>query len=112
MSNPFAAAKEMFKAIRAALKLPMHEKQSALAEIGPYRSRGKGGKHADGGPAFPTSAENSPMGGARGMSLREYFAAHAPDPPFWWRHDMEHEDQFYRWRWHYADAMLEERRQR
>lgn len=41
--NHFKAAQEMFDAIRAALGLPSEvEKQSAMAKIKPYRSRGKG----------------------------------------------------------------------
>jgi hypothetical protein len=39
-----------------------------------------------------------------GLSVRDYFAAHAPNPPVWWDGGM------YEWRWHYADAMLEERK--
>ena len=44
----------------------------------------------DGGPAFPTNTENAPNAGAcfasPGMTLRDYFAAHAPiDVPSWFR---------------------------
>jgi len=77
----------------------------------------------DGGAAFPspfvpataTSADAgmhyyTPFIPANpGMSLRDYFAVHAPNPPDWWMHDANNEDQFYKWRWHYADAMLAER---
>jgi hypothetical protein len=72
----------------------------------------------DGGPAFSLPAHKVRLGEGRqtlhvaannGMSLRDYFAAHAPDPPYYWTHSVEHEDQFYIWRWHYADAMIAER---
>lgn len=35
-------------------------------------------KIADGGPAFPTCSDYTPeYGGSQGMTLRDYFAAHA-----------------------------------
>ena len=70
----------------------------------------------DGGAAFPTTGmqynidrDEFEVGSYSGMSLRDYFAAHAPEPPVWWKHDAEHEEQYYKWRWHYADAMLAQR---
>ena len=65
----------------------------------------------NGGPAFPRvgQAAEGFFADFAGMSLLDYFAAHAPDPPFWWKHDAAHEVEFYRWRWHYAEAMLKER---
>jgi hypothetical protein len=45
-----------------------------------------------------------------GMTLRDYFAAHAPPVPDWYikmrNSDME---DLIKWRWYYADAMLAER---
>lgn len=43
----------------------------------------------DGGPAFPRAATLDPMGGTfsmaqGGMSVRAYYAAHAPEMPDWW----------------------------
>lgn len=44
-NTPFAAAIAMFSAIAAAQSLPAgHQRQSAMNDIGPYESRGKGGK--------------------------------------------------------------------
>ena len=70
----------------------------------------------DGGAAFPTVStqynidhDQFEVGSYGGMSLRDYFAAHAPEPPVWWKYDVEHEEQYYKWRWHYADAMLAQR---
>lgn len=71
----------------------------------------------DGGPAFPREDYQSiDAPGQRGMSLRDYFAAHAPPAPAWWFEDYEsalrdldmfaqHEAQ---WRMAYADAMIAE----
>lgn len=64
----------------------------------------------DGGPAFPH--ESSPMT-HMGMTLRDYFAAHAPEPPGdFMRTNAELYDSLawrVRWRWAYADAMLRAR---
>lgn len=43
----------------------------------------------DGGPAFPIETQKDSEGwiqryGSDGMSLRDYFAAHAPAEPGWW----------------------------
>jgi hypothetical protein len=84
----------------------------------------------NGGPAFPqppclndANEIVSPMDyNEAGMTLRDYFAAHAPPPPAWWlnRYDQcfssapdlgtaaQHLAQ---WRFAYADAMLAEREQ-
>ncbi len=41
-----------------------------------------------------------------GMTLRDYFAAHAPpEIPIWFPPGNTME-RFFRWRWHYADQML------
>jgi hypothetical protein len=47
------------------------------------------------------------------MTLRDYFATHAPAPPLWWvaqygdtRTLMEHGRLIADWNWTYADAML------
>lgn len=101
----------------------------------------------DGGPAFPLKrdpvartigAETIAAGGIGGtkyeyqdqlgMSLRDYFAAHAPDAPSWWNADYlidwrnKHGESPVRegfnlamlsaWRFAYADAMLEARNPR
>jgi len=61
-----------------------------------------------GGPAFPLVANNWHR---TGMTLRDYFAAHAPEPPESWRGgDKKLHDIIY-WRWWYADAMLKARGQ-
>lgn len=85
----------------------------------------------DGGPAFPSTGQLD----INGMSLRDYFAAHAPDMPRWFirkclglpksatiaewnKHDrrvldddaMDQETAMMEWRWYYADAMLRARK--
>lgn len=86
----------------------------------------------DGGPAFPVMYETP------GMSLRDYFAAHAPEMTWWFiesqrktwytrevvpapelglgyvkhekvKHTETDEELWFRWRLYYADAMLAER---
>lgn len=54
----------------------------------------------DGGPAYPTFREHDEIG----MSLRDYFAAHAPGAV----QTMEISDNA-QWRYEYADAMLKAR---
>jgi len=56
-----------------------------------------------------------------GMTLRDYFAAKAPEVPEWFSIDINDEDRKRKsnqehhmmlltaWRWHYADAMLKQR---
>lgn len=50
-----------------------------------------------------------------GMSLREYFAAHAPPKPetfrplIYARTEESEIDCLIRWQWHYADAMIRAR---
>jgi hypothetical protein len=64
----------------------------------------------DSGPAFPFAALS-------GMTLRDYFAAHAPQPPDWWMKCYAADAQdlatvasvLAQWRHEYADAMLKER---
>jgi hypothetical protein len=61
----------------------------------------------DGGPTFPVqSATND------GVTLRDYFAAKAPEPPAqWWDNSpfVDEIEGIICWRWYYADAMLAER---
>ena len=40
--NPFKRARQMLAAIAAAMSLPLAEQLAAMADIGEYRSRGKG----------------------------------------------------------------------
>jgi hypothetical protein len=98
----------------------------------------------DGGPAFPVpsvswqqNGQTCTAFGTEGMTLRDYFAAHAPQMPSWFemrrqtwytrevvpasqlgpgyvKHEnVEHletdEELWFRWRLYYADAMLAER---
>lgn len=85
----------------------------------------------DGGPAFPVN-QSEVCNTTPGLSLRDYFAAHAPPAPEWYsRRYMygadpkgsglvgkdvqpasmeEQERHFHAWRWHYADAMLAARK--
>jgi hypothetical protein len=80
----------------------------------------------DGGPIFPINEVSAPFfdgenlyvaGGMkpqdnRGISLRDYFAAHAPEMPDWFVEIHPTRDTFvmqFQWRWHYADAMIVER---
>lgn len=75
----------------------------------------------DGGPAFPrihsVADANDPAFklGCHGMSLRDYFAAHAPAPPEDWlsrdRPSLKYEPilRELAWRWAYADAMVAKR---
>jgi hypothetical protein len=47
----------------------------------------------------------------RGLTKREYFAAHAPDMPYWFnsRHpELNQMARMVAWRYAYADAMLAE----
>ena len=59
-------------------------------------------------PAFPSN----PMWGRTGMSLRDWFATHAPEPLALWRakyHPDYEVDMLVAWNYAYADAMLKER---
>lgn len=61
----------------------------------------------NGGPAFPVPNwyENTPCG----MTLRDYFAAHAPEPPEdfgWLDGEADSIQRITRWNWAYADAMI------
>lgn len=70
----------------------------------------------DGGPAFAVAQEIDACGMPRtgvwcGMSLRDYFAAHAPPQPewFWQIATLESShDRFFSWRLYYADRMIAE----
>lgn len=46
-----------------------------------------------------------------GMTLRDYFAAHAPEPPIFYIENADEQksysDIYFEWRWHYADKMME-----
>lgn len=44
-----------------------------------------------------------------GMSLRDYFAAHAPEPTKSWHGGDRSVDDVIAWRWHYANEMLKAR---
>lgn len=74
----------------------------------------------DGGPAFPCEQHETQDGlwnqtFESGMTLRDYFAAHAPAPPDWWIEGYpsssldEHGKLIAEWNWAYADAMLRAR---
>ena len=62
--------------------------------------------------AFPMTGEGfgSPLYSQHGMSLRDYFAIHAPEPPMsWWGGDMITCAGYALWNYQYADTMLAER---
>ena len=76
----------------------------------------------DGGAAFPHTTEqtsqryNGVMEAERGMTLRDFFIAHAPPMPQGWRKGIEYNESATRgaqieaaWRADYADAQLAER---
>lgn len=64
----------------------------------------------DGGPAFPQShSPNFPNEIVGGLTLRDYFAAHAPEPPKAWHGGEKDKTDIIEWRWSYADSMLSER---
>jgi hypothetical protein len=63
-------------------------------------------------PAFPCYERGAITGfdlTDTGMTLRDYFAAHAPEPPDWWRGGDKNVGDVVAWKWRYADAMLEAR---
>lgn len=60
----------------------------------------------DGGPAFPWGEHGDRLGG---MSVRDVFACHAPQPPDLWRGGDRKIQDVIEWRWYYADAMLKAR---
>lgn len=74
-----------------------------------------------GGPAFPgdtaTGYVQIDVSGIshavtephQGMTLRDYFAAHAPEPPESWHGGARKIADLIAWRWSYADYMLKER---
>ena len=67
-----------------------------------------------GGPAFPVTDSHHANGqiqyGTSGMTLRDYFAAHAPEPPGdFWRGGERSIKDIIDWRWYYAEAMLKAR---
>ena len=65
-----------------------------------------------GGPAFPHSYDVMPDKETHtyyGMTLRDWFATHAPEPPKSWRGGERGLDDIIEWRWWYADAMLKKR---
>lgn len=73
----------------------------------------------DSGSAFPIQASDlvGSYNPTEGMTLRQYYATHAPESPQWWRESYtailendlntvaQHEAQ---WRFCYADAMIAE----
>ena len=64
-----------------------------------------------GGAAFPLHSEVRPALDHDwcGMTLRDYFAAHAPEPYKEWRGGSRGLMDIVEWRWFYADAMLKVR---
>ena len=67
----------------------------------------------DGGPAFPMTAGPEPRVDnyheyQTGMSLRDYFAAHAPESARS-HYEATSDKSWIEWQWKYADAMLKER---
>ena len=68
-------------------------------------------------PAMPfEGGQNNGIQPSSGLTKREYFASHAPDMPELWFSEQEHDGSNYtefrvrmmcKWRWHYADMMLE-----
>ena len=89
----------------------------------------------DGGPAFPRKSQYVGEVDSLGMSLRDWYAGQAPEPPGWWMPDgcptpppgwSEGDDvnktialaeawylrRSVLWRWVYADAMIAARGQK
>lgn len=67
-----------------------------------------------GGQAFPCFERGSAGAGPLdltdpGMTLRDYFAAHAPEPPDRWHGGDREVDDIIEWRWYYADRMMKAR---
>lgn len=60
-------------------------------------------------PAFPATEAHGLNSGTHGMTLRDYFAAHAPSVPETWRAKNDEAENIIKWRWAYADAMMEAR---
>lgn len=70
-------------------------------------------KNETGGPAFPSykyDSEYERHFQEGGMTLRDYFAAHAPEPPASWHGGDRKTDDITAWCYEYADAMLEARK--
>lgn len=70
--------------------------------------------NSDGGPAFPHRNEwedgRLTTTDHPGMSLRDWFAARAPEPPMsWWGNGSKDCAGYALWAFQYADAMLAER---
>jgi len=64
----------------------------------------------DGGPAYPHTAAEGHADYRSGMSLRDYLAARAPQPPStWWGCGPVTCDGYAKWAYQYADAMLSAR---
>jgi hypothetical protein len=67
----------------------------------------------DGEPAFPfKDIYQGVHGHHQGMSLRDYFAAHAPEIPSYMvvaDSEEEYPESIARWNYIYADAMIKER---
>jgi hypothetical protein len=60
-----------------------------------------------GGPAFPCEQQTNWTN--PGMTMRDYFAAHAPEPPASWCGGCQTLQETIDWRWIYANAMLKAR---
>lgn len=63
-----------------------------------------------GGPAFPS--EHQTNWSNPGMTVLDYFAAHAPAPPDTWRARNDAAENIIEWRWAYAEAMVKEKKAR
>jgi hypothetical protein len=57
----------------------------------------------------PVSPFSSSQPSAEGMTLRDYFAANAPQAPDDWREGINSINNIIDWRWHYANRMLKAR---
>lgn len=69
----------------------------------------------DGGPAFPTSElhEGTTTGGRDGVSMRDFFATHAPPMPGRsGGHPKLVVEALVEWNYQYADAMLRQRKRK
>ena len=64
-------------------------------------------------PAFAGSQMTNRDAELSGLTKREWFAAHAPEIPTWYRKGLDDSSaepgRFFSWRWFYADEMLKKR---
>lgn len=74
------------------------------------RDKGRSDAQPDnGGPAFPTPRYERGDMYSLGMTLRDYFAAHAPEPPAAWRGGDRKLADVIAWPYWYADAVMKAR---